>query len=68
MIQAINSIHTIGYVHRDIRPDNILIDKNGHLKLVDFGSSAKLSKHGQITSKVILTSTHYAAPEILKVK
>lgn len=67
MIQAIQSIHSIGFVHRDIRPENILIDKIGHLKLVDFGSSAKLSRHGQINTKVVFSTPNYTAPEIFKV-
>jgi len=34
---AIESVHAMGFIHRDIKPDNILIDKKGHIKLTDFG-------------------------------
>uniref|UniRef100_A0A7S2ZK09 non-specific serine/threonine protein kinase n=1 Tax=Rhodosorus marinus TaxID=101924 RepID=A0A7S2ZK09_9RHOD len=37
MIIAIDFIHNLGYIHRDIKPDNLLFDKDGHLKLSDFG-------------------------------
>ncbi|XP_002982863.2 serine/threonine-protein kinase tricorner [Selaginella moellendorffii] len=36
-VLAIESIHKHKYIHRDIKPDNLLLDKNGHLKLSDFG-------------------------------
>eukprot|EP01094_Clydonella_sp_ATCC50884_P029526 TRINITY_DN926_c0_g1_i1.p1 TRINITY_DN926_c0_g1~~TRINITY_DN926_c0_g1_i1.p1 ORF type:complete len:490 (-),score=189.61 TRINITY_DN926_c0_g1_i1:411-1880(-) len=36
-VQAINSIHQLNYIHRDIKPDNLLLDKDGHIKLSDFG-------------------------------
>jgi len=36
-IVAIDSIHQLGYIHRDIKPDNLLLDKEGHVKLSDFG-------------------------------
>ena len=42
LILAIESIHNLDCIHRDIKPDNILIDNNGHIKLSDFGL-AKIS-------------------------
>jgi serine/threonine kinase 38 len=36
-VMAIQSIHKHNYIHRDIKPDNLLLDKHGHMKLSDFG-------------------------------
>lgn len=42
-ILAINSIHELGYLHRDVKPDNLLFDATGHIKLTDFGLSAGIN-------------------------
>jgi len=34
---AINAVHKLNFIHRDLKPDNILLDKEGHVKLTDFG-------------------------------
>lgn len=38
-VLAIESVHRLGFIHRDIKPDNILFDARGHVKLTDFGLS-----------------------------
>ncbi|XP_036066486.1 serine/threonine-protein kinase MRCK alpha isoform X1 [Oryzias melastigma] len=66
MVLAIDSVHQLHYVHRDIKPDNILLDKKGHIRLADFGSCLKLMEDGTVQSSVAVGTPDYISPEILQ--
>lgn len=66
MVLALNSIHKMEYVHRDVKPDNVLIDVSGHIRLADFGSCQKLSSDGTVNSNVAVGTPDYISPEILQ--
>ena len=42
IVMAIESVHKLDCIHRDLKPDNVLINSDGHIKLSDFGLSKKL--------------------------
>lgn len=66
MVLAIASIHKLNYVHRDIKPDNLVLDASGHIRLADFGSCLKLGPTGTVQSNVAVGTPDYISPEILR--
>ncbi|XP_058484299.1 myotonin-protein kinase isoform X1 [Solea solea] len=66
MVMAIDSIHKLGYVHRDIKPDNILLTADGHIRLGDFGSCLRLLDDGMVHSSLAVGTPDYLSPEILR--
>ena len=56
-------IHAQGYVYRDLKPENLLIDKDGHIRICDFGFAKKL-KRGQKT-QTLCGTPEYLAPELV---
>jgi serine/threonine protein kinase len=62
---ALSLVHTQGAVHRDLIPENILIDRRGQIKLVDFGLAAFTDASGLVRGGGGVTFA-YAAPEMLR--
>ncbi|TGB04889.1 Stk1 family PASTA domain-containing Ser/Thr kinase [Halobacillus salinus] len=60
---AISHAHENGIVHRDIKPQNILIDHYGHVKVTDFGIAMALSATSLTQTNSVLGSVHYLSPE-----
>jgi serine/threonine protein kinase len=65
IIDAISCLHDHGIIYRDLKPENVLLDKDGHIRITDFGLSKQNMQQGQLTHSFCGTP-EYLAPEIIK--
>lgn len=65
LCDAVEAAHAAGVIHRDLKPDNILIDRQGQVRVIDFGLARLEEKDGLTATGTVLGTPDYMAPEQL---
>lgn len=65
LLRALRALHSLGIVHRDVKPDNLIVTSDGKIKVIDFGAACDLCTGINFNPQFGMLDPRYAAPEEL---
>uniref|UniRef100_A0AC34F3X0 Uncharacterized protein n=1 Tax=Panagrolaimus sp. ES5 TaxID=591445 RepID=A0AC34F3X0_9BILA len=66
LVLALDNLHSMGFIHRNLHPGNVFISSTGHIKLAGFDKCLKMEKNGLVKSSVATGANEYVSPEMLQ--
>jgi cGMP-dependent protein kinase len=68
LILCIEYLHMKNIIYRDLKPENVMVESTGYLKLIDMGTAKRLKPSNGYRTFTIIGTPHYMAPEVMKGK
>ena len=65
VVAALAAAHAAGIIHRDVKPENVLISTDGHIKVADFGLARNVTAASVAEGGVVIGTVSYIAPELV---
>lgn len=66
LAEGLSALHDAGTMHRDVKPSNVLVTREGRVVLVDFGLAVRLSSSGELSRATLVGTPAYLAPELIR--